>query len=137
MRFSASRRTRMARSRAARPSNTLMAPPMARVPARSSGGREHQLDGGSEAAPARHLGGEGAAAGRGQAIVARTPAVLGDTPVARDQAAMLEALERGVKRTLVHLEPTQRDLLDALADAPAMHRLGSERLEGEEVDGAP
>src|ERR1041384_4272997 len=45
-------------------------------------------------------------------------------------------MERRVERSLIDLEHAARDLLDALADAPAVHGLEGRGLEDEEVEGA-
>ena len=57
--------------------------------------------------------------------------------VARDQAVLLEALERGIQGALVHLEHAVGDLLDALADPPPVHGREGERLEDQQVERAP
>jgi hypothetical protein len=49
---------------------------------------------------------------------------------------MLEAVQAGVKRSLVHLEHFLGHLPDALSDAPAVHGFKSKGLEDQEVQGA-
>ena len=57
--------------------------------------------------------------------------------VAVDPTALLQALERGIERPLIHVEDAARELLNARADSPAVHRLEGERLEDEKVERAP
>jgi hypothetical protein len=106
----------------------------------SGGGRagraEDGFEAGGEAAPVLELRAERATPGGGQAVVARPPIVVGGAPLARDQPLLLQPLERGVEGALVDLEHPVGDLLHALADAPAVHRLERERLEDEQVERA-
>src|SRR5215204_604737 len=67
----------------------------------------------------------------------RAPIVVGPPPLTRDEPFLLKALQGGVERALVHIEHAFRDLLDAQADAPAVHRREGERLENEQVERAP
>src|SRR5690349_3722879 len=71
------------------------------------------------------------------AVVASAPVVLGGLPRAVDVATVLEALERWVKRALIDLQPTARDLLNAKTDAPPMHGCERQGLEDEQVDAPP
>jgi hypothetical protein len=43
-------------------------------------------------------------------------------------------LQGGVERSLIDVEDAARELLDALADPPTVHRCESECLEDEEVE---
>ena len=45
-------------------------------------------------------------------------------------------MERGVERTLIHLQHVAGDVLDAERNAPAVHRTGIQRLEDEQVERA-
>jgi hypothetical protein len=45
-------------------------------------------------------------------------------------------MERGIERSLVHLQDVARQLLDALRNRPAMLRLEQERLQDEEIERA-
>src|SRR5689334_17724382 len=65
---------------------------------------------------------------RGDLVEPRAAIVLGGLPGALDVAAMLEALQCGIERPLVHLEASARDLLNADADSPPMHGREGERL---------
>ena len=84
---------------------------------------ESALDGEGVALPALHLRHELAAPFGGDLVELRAAIVLGDAPFGGDPPAVLEAVQRRVERALVHLEHVAGDLLDALRDAPAMHRL--------------
>src|SRR5688572_32382955 len=108
-----------------------------RVSKCDSGGAQHGLEAGGEAAPALQLVAKRLAARGGDPVVAGTPVVVSGSPIARDQAVLLEALERGIERALVHLEHTVGDLLDALADPPPVHGSERQRLEDQQVERAP
>src|SRR5687768_505143 len=143
MRDSAARRSARRRRRARAAWNQLMGGPVVGVVRSSaagrrpsSGGAEHRLEAGGEAAPALQLRAEGAAAGGGDLVVAGAPVVVARAPRAGDQAVLLEALERRVEGALVHLQHAVGDLLDALADPPAVHGLERERLQDEQVERA-
>src|SRR5215211_825106 len=86
--------------------------------------------------PALRLGAERLFAERREAVVLGAPVVVGDTPFAVDPFLLLEALEGRIEGALVDLEDTVGHLLDALGDAPAVHRGERERAKDEEVDGA-
>jgi hypothetical protein len=51
-------------------------------------------------------------------------------------ATLLEAVQGGVERSLVHLKHFLGHLPDALSDAPAVHGLKSKGFEDQEVQGA-
>src|SRR5687767_13849352 len=95
----------------------------------SLGGLQDELDGFHVAAPARGLGSDRPTTGSSQPIVLRATVVLRRAPFAVDPPFLLQPLERRIERPLVCVEHTSRELLDALADPPAMHRLERERLE--------
>ena len=61
--------------------------------------------------------------------------VLGRAPVRRDPALVLEAVERRIERALPDPQQVVRDLLDALRDRPAVHRLERDRPHDQEVEG--
>jgi hypothetical protein len=79
---------------------------------------------------------EARAARSRQRVPFRAPVVLGRAPLALDQPVALEPAERREQRTRVNLEHPVADLLDADADAVAVHRLEVERLEDEHVERA-
>ena len=62
-----------------------------------------------------------------QLIEARAAAVLGDSPLRRDAALLLEFQERRVQGSGIHRQPVAARLLDAARDAESMLR--PERLE--------
>jgi len=65
------------------------------------------------------------------------PSIVGrDSPVGSNEALPLEAVQRRVEGPLSELEDLFRPLLDALGDAPAVHRLELQRLEDEHVERA-
>src|SRR5687768_16340513 len=69
-----------------------------------SAGAQHRLEAGGEAAPALQLLAQCAPAGGGEPIVARASVVVGGAPIARDQALLLQPLQRRIERALVHVE---------------------------------
>ena len=52
------------------------------------------------------------------------------------QSSMFQAVERRVKRTLVHRQHVFRHLLDAFGDRPAVQRTEGQRLENQQVERA-
>jgi hypothetical protein len=84
----------------------------------------------------RALGGELLTPVRRESVELRPPPFRRHAPVALDPAAVLEPVERGVKRPLVHLEDVAGPLADALGDAPAVQRAERHRLEDEQVERA-
>src|SRR5262245_12222700 len=98
------------------------------------GGVEHLVDGARCAPPLRQLRLELPPALPRQRVVAGTPAVLGDVPVRLDETLALEPVEGRVERPLAELQHALGPLLDALGDAPAVHRLELQCLEPEHVE---
>jgi hypothetical protein len=52
-------------------------------------------------------------------IIFGTAVILGLAPLGGDPALLFQAVERGVKRTLIDLQHLFGDLADALSDGPA------------------
>ena len=69
-------------------------------------------------------------------VVLGAPVVLGDAPLAADQTVALEAAQGREERPGVDLEHALADLLEADADAVAVHRLQRQRLQDQHVQGA-
>src|SRR6266481_10144611 len=67
-------------------------------------------------------------------IIFGTPVILGLAPLGGDPALLLQAVERGVKRTLIDLQLLFGDLADALRDGPAVHGLESDSLEDQQIE---
>jgi hypothetical protein len=87
---------------------------------------EHVVDRRRETTPVARLARELLSPLGREAVVLRAPVVLGRCPRRRDPAAVLEAVEGRVERSLVHLEHLARELEDPLRDAPPMHRFDEE-----------
>lgn len=100
-------------------------------------GSQHHLDRGRESLPLLDLITEGTTTAGRDVVVPRAAVILGELPVAFDESLVLEPLQRGVQRTLVHFELPLRHLLNAQPNAPTMHWLEIECLEDEQVDAAP
>src|SRR5205823_4642515 len=98
---------------------------------------QDEFHGGGEAFPFVHLVAECATSLPCDGVVPRATVVLGVLPIALDVAAKLEALERWIERALIDVEASARDLSDAEADPPAVHRLERECLEDQQVDATP
>src|SRR5690606_35874631 len=88
------------------------------------------------AAPLLGLRSQRAASGGGELVVLGPPVLVGGAPLAVDPPLLLEPLERGVERSLAHPQRLLRELLQALADGPAVHRLQRERLQDQQVESA-
>ena len=50
---------------------------------------------------------------------------------------MLQALQRGIDRSLIDFEPALRELLNTDADSPAVHRFQGQRFQNQQVNTAP
>ena len=75
-------------------------------------------------------------AGLGQRVEAGAPVGLGRAPLGGDPALMLQAVQRRIERALLHAQQFVRDLLDALRDRPAVHRLERDRPQDQQVERA-
>src|SRR6185312_3170875 len=96
---------------------------------------ENQFDSSHVPPPTRRLRADRAPAGRREAVVFRPPVVLGRPPVALDPPLLLEPLQRGIERPLIDVEGPARELLDACADPPPVHRLEGERFQNQQIEG--
>src|SRR3954471_1925011 len=97
---------------------------------------QHARDGGGDPLPVRGFLRELLAPGPRQRVELRAPVVLGITPRRLDPALLLETVERGVERSLVHLQHVLGQLLQPLRDAPAVHVAGGKGAENQQVEGA-
>src|SRR6185369_753790 len=76
------------------------------------------------------------AAVRGQRIHLGLAAGLRLAPRGSDPGLLLEAVESGVERALLHAQHVGGDLFDPLGDRPAVHGPQGDRLEDQEVEGS-
>src|SRR4051812_36796137 len=83
--------------------------------------------------PLRELGGELTTPEWRQLVVLRLAIVLGVAPIGVQPSALLEAMERGIKRALLDLQPILRDVLDPAQDAKSVHGTPAQGLEDDEV----
>src|SRR3954470_23239721 len=97
---------------------------------------ENELDGGHRPVPIASFTCETLFTGASDDVVLRAAIVVGRSPFSGHPAALLEALEDRIERALVDVERVARELLDALADSPAVHRLEGQGLEHEHLEGA-
>ena len=74
--------------------------------------------------------------GAGQRVELRLPAGLGRSPVTRNPASFLEAVESRIEGALLHSQHVVRDLLDALRNGPAVLRLVLDGPQDQQVEGA-
>src|SRR6476469_3217358 len=123
-------------SLSARPRRACLAASMSRWKRISSSSSDSMVGRDHQSPPALGFGAEGFAAKGRQVVVLGAAIVVGDAPFAVDPLLLLETLEGGIERALVDLEHAPRRLLDALGDAPAVHRRERERAQNEEVDRA-
>ena len=100
----------------------------------TSGVFQYLGDGRGEFLPAVGFDFELFAAGAGELVILRAAVVLRCAPTGLDPATALEAMEGGIKRTLLDAEDIARYLLDAFRDGPAVLRPDGERSEDEEVE---
>src|SRR5438105_3219151 len=66
----------------------------------------------------------------------RAAAEFAGLPFGRDPAFLLELVQRRVERSVADLQHVARDLLQALADGPAVEWLESENFQQQEVESA-
>jgi hypothetical protein len=76
------------------------------------------------------------AAGRGELVIFGAAIIFGRAPAGFDPAATLEAVQRGVQRTLLDLQNVFGDLLNTFRNGPAVLRLESNRFEDEQIQSA-
>jgi hypothetical protein len=62
-----------------------------------------------------------------------TTLVLSDYPFSRDPALLLQLVQRGIQRTIAHLECLVRHLVEALTDGPPIERLKGQDFQDQEV----
>src|SRR5262245_66364193 len=98
---------------------------------RSLRGGDYVIDGPREVAPRVDLVRELAAAGGRQSIHLDAAALRGQRRPAGDPATILEAVESGVERPLIHRQHVARHLLNPFRNRPAVQRCWSEALEDE------
>src|SRR5260370_22436457 len=72
----------------------------------------------------------------GKRVILGLAVILRGLPGSRDPALIFQPVQRWVKRSLIDLEHVFGNLLDALRDAPAMHRLQFQRLEDQQIERA-
>src|SRR6476620_5227121 len=101
-----------------------------------SGSLEQQADGRRQPLPRVELAFELLPPIAGQAVDLGGASTLGLLPLRRDPSLVLEAVQRGIERSLSHRELLAGEGLDALGDRPAVQRLARDRLEDEQVEGA-
>jgi hypothetical protein len=89
-----------------------------------------------EAIPAGFFGGECGAAFAREAIELGFAASFGLLPVGGEEAAIFEAVERGIERAFGGLNYAARDLFEALGDGVAVNWTEGDDFENEEVEGA-
>ena len=75
-------------------------------------------------------------AGGGELVEARALALVGEPPLALDEAALLEAVQGDVERSVRDVERAGRAVADDARDAVAVARPPRERLEHEHVERA-
>src|SRR5690606_29875895 len=135
IRASADRRPNIRRTRATIPSGRIIpAPQRGDREELHSGTAQNRFESGRKPAPALQLDAQRAPAARREPVIARTPAVVRRAPLARDQALLLQPLQRRIQRPLVHLQHALRNLLHALADPPPVHRGQGKGLQHEQVE---
>src|SRR6516225_3771234 len=97
---------------------------------------QHAADCPHESLPARGLGEQLASPRRCEAVVLGSLIVFGNTPSARNPAFLLQPLQRGVKRPVLHLEGILRQALNGLGDAVAVSWTPEQRAQNQHVERA-
>src|SRR5262245_34304842 len=86
-------------------------------------------DRGRQTRPLRGFAAEMTPAGPRQRVELRPPVVLARAPFSLNPALLLELVQRGIERPVADLQHLARDLTEALADRPAVHRFERDDLE--------
>jgi hypothetical protein len=94
------------------------------------------LHGRGEDAPPLDVASELLASGGRRPVALDAAPFRGLTLLAGNPAALLEAIERGIKRSLIHDEHIARHVADALRDRPSVEGPEGERLQDEQVQRA-
>src|SRR5262249_22667873 len=105
-----------------------------RTSSRPLRGTEHSHDRSGYSPPLPFLFHQLAAACAGQRVEARLAIVVGRAPLGRDEAPILETLERGVERSVIDDEDVVGLALDEAGDALAVLRAQDERPQDEQVE---
>src|SRR5262249_15447785 len=100
---------------------------------RPSGFLQHEIDGRGQPLPLRHLPLQVRAARAGERIELRGARAGRVAPLGLDPALLLEPVQRGVQRALLHLQLVARHLLDPLRDGPPVLRLERQRAQNQDV----
>src|ERR1700723_2866691 len=114
----------------------LMRQPLSGLVGDLAGAGQDATDGVDHGAPAVGLEVELFAAGRGQLVEARLAVILADAPVGGDPAAIFEAVQGRVERTLLDLENVVGGVLDDVRDGMAVGRAHDQGLQYEHVERA-
>ena len=77
---------------------------------------------------------ETASAGRRQRVELRASAQLANFPFGRDPASQFQLVKRGIQRSITHLELLAGDLLQSLADRPAVPGRERDDLQQQEIE---
>src|SRR5215217_3737499 len=128
-RRSASSARKKSRTRRTNSAGPIMSP----SPSRRA---EDELDRTRVTTPDRHFVAERASALAGERVDPRAAVVLGHFPRARDQASVLQPLQRRVQGSLVDREHSPRELLNPLADPPPVHWFQREGFQHEQIERA-
>src|ERR1700738_3925091 len=94
---------------------------------------QYQRDGLGGALPFREFRFEMLSASRRERVVLRAAVVFRGRPLRSDQLLQFEPMKRRIERSLSDLQCFFRQLLDALSDAPSMHRLQRQRFQDQEI----
>src|SRR2546430_17262193 len=106
------------------------------VSSRSLRHSQYERDRGRQALPILRFGLKAFATGAGELVVLCAAIVVGRAPRGSDPSAALEPMQRRVQRALWDLKRFARNLVDALGNAPAVHRRERERFENQEDERA-
>ena len=95
-----------------------------------------QCNGRGHLLPVRQFFFELLAAGFREGVKLGAAIIFGGAPFRADPFLAFQAIERGIERALLDLQDVARDLLDALGDAPAVHRFERESFQDQQIERA-
>src|ERR1700722_2618067 len=95
---------------------------------------QNAADGGDHRPPSIRFGGELLPARSRQLVKLRLAVILTCAPERADPAAMLKPVQRGIERSLLHLEHVLRHMLNHVGNGVSVSRTGDQRPQNQHVE---